>query len=146
MNWIEKSKLAFNTPRPTHFTDFKHCPECLGHDITLNRFSPDTITIKELGSIASDPMCFATVEAIRYYLPAMIRLSIETLDTVEYIDQLFFHLSYDGKNNKLRFEATKVQEEFIQDFLAWLFTEYTEHLDNHCILDAALSASEVWNK
>jgi len=144
MNWIEQAKSVFNNTRPLYFTDHKHCPECLENHNILNNFFPETITIKELGNIGSDPMCFATTEAGLYYMPAMVRLSIETWNSSIYLDQLLFHLAYGGKDNRLYLAATNIQREYIQSFLAWLFSENIEYLEHNHMLDQAISASKVW--
>lgn len=146
MNWIEEASKVFKSPRPKYFTDYTHCPECLENHEILNRFLPETISMNELGNIGSDPICFATTEAALYYMPAMVRLALETLESDQYIHQFLFHLSCRNKENRLHLAANQEQREFIQNFLAWLFVEKLEYLEKHYLLDEALSASEIWSE
>jgi hypothetical protein len=146
MNWIEQASMVFKKPRPTFFTDHKHCPECFENHVILNSFYPETISIKQLGNVGSDPMCFATTEAGLYYMPAMVRLSLETWESELYLEQFLFHLSYGEKENRLYLAANNLQREFIQGFLAWLFVEKIEYLENNHLLEPAISASKVWGE
>lgn len=91
----EVQKIFAGVPRPEAFIRGTcHCDECLEHDRTLAAHTPATITLKELGSPAWDPMCFANDDAFRYYMPALIRLAFED---EYYVDQLLFHLNCPGR-------------------------------------------------
>jgi hypothetical protein len=91
------------TPRPEHFTDYRHCEECAEHDETFRSHTPQSIGFDELGNMGWDPVCFVSVEGYRYSMPAFARLVLnggedrETPDGLpycqSYLDQFLFHLS-----------------------------------------------------
>jgi hypothetical protein len=35
MDWMQEARKKFAVKKPSHFTDFEHCPECAEHDETL---------------------------------------------------------------------------------------------------------------
>ncbi len=96
---IERVRRAFQeVPRPSLFirgTCF--CSECVEHNDLLAAHTPDTITMRELGLPAWDPICAASDQAFAYYLPAMVRLALEE----DYEDQLLFHLNVPGRVDSL---------------------------------------------
>ena len=74
---LEAVARAFDDePRPENFGNYRHCCECAEHDKTLRAHSPETIGLDELGKPSWDPMCFATDEGYRYYMPALARLAL----------------------------------------------------------------------
>ena len=93
MDWIDRAKYLFKAPKPEHFTNFNHCEECEEHDQTLLALDIDIIGIDELGNPGWDPICFASPEGKKYYLPALIRLSLDTMMDEFYLDQFLFHLA-----------------------------------------------------
>jgi hypothetical protein len=103
MDWTQQATRLFNLPKTRHFTNYRHCCECAEHDATLLAYDVDSIGVQQLGNPGWDPLCFASVEGLLYYLPAMIRLTLETVDTPQkrYFDQLLFHLMRDGKDHEL---------------------------------------------
>src|SRR5687768_6955562 len=120
MDWKRQAQLVFNPPKPTHFTDYQHCCECAEHDQTLLASDVDTIGLNELGNPGWDPLCFSSAEGLMYYMPALIRLTLDTMDDHMYLDQLLFHLVYDGMGNRLLSACSKEQREFVADFLEYL--------------------------
>lgn len=82
-----------------------------------------------------------------YYLPALIRLTLDTMDNPRetYLDQMLFHLIQDGMGNRLVSACSKEQRAFVADFLEYL-------VENHCsqieagvfIADDILRAHEIW--
>src|SRR5918992_338549 len=103
MDWKEQAKVVFSVPKPLHFTDYQHCCECAEHDETLLAYDRDSIGLEQLGSAAWDPLCFSYAEGLMYYMPALIRLTLDGIDNPQqsYLEQMLFHLIYDGKNNRL---------------------------------------------
>ena len=144
MNWIILSKQVFKTERPEHFTDFTHCCECEEHDQTLLAADMDTIGIEALGNPGWDPICFTSVEGKKYYLPALVRLSLETINDEFYFEQFLFHLTYDDVENELYTSCSNEQKKFIVDFIGFVIEEYAEILETNMCADDALSCHELW--
>src|SRR5687767_15001421 len=94
IDWQHRAKSLFNTSKPDHFTDYQHCCECAEHDQTLLSFDHDSIGLSELGNPGWDPLCFSSPEGLIYYMPAMVRLTLDTIDNPQesYLDQFLFHL------------------------------------------------------
>jgi hypothetical protein len=82
-----------------------------------------------------------------YYMPALVRLTLETMEDPreDYLDQLLFHLVYDGPNNRLVSACSKEQREFVADFLEYLMETYCSQIDERVFTsDELLKAHEIW--
>src|SRR5215472_12076175 len=100
MDWTQEAKQLFNIPKPEHLTNYRHCCECAEHDATLLACDVDSISLQHLGNPGWDPLCFASPEGFVYYVPALIRITLDTMDKPQerYLDPLLFHLMRDGKD------------------------------------------------
>ncbi len=145
MDWVEEAKRIFNVDRPLHFTNYKHCCECAEHDVTLQNKDIDTISINELGKPGWDPICFCSVIGKKYYFPALVRLTIDTMEDEFYLDQFLFHLIFEGVDNNFYKECSVEQKEFIASFIEYLITDYDEKLDYELLTEDALKAHEIWS-
>lgn len=146
MCWIEKSKSLFACARPDHFADYKHCEECAEHDQTLRQSSIDSIGIKELGNPGWDPMCFCSVEGKKYFMPSLIRLSLETINDDFYLEQFIFHLEYNGKENELYLSCSKEQRKLIASFIESMIEGYASEIEKELATDSVLAAYEIWSQ
>ncbi len=145
MDWITEAKRIFYIDKPEHFTNYEHCEECLEHDQTLLNSSIDTIGLTELGNPGWDPMCFASTEGKKYYMPSLIRLSLETMDSDFYFGQLLFHLESNGKDNDFYLGCNSDQRTFILSFIEHIILNYTIHLVENFCEHEALKAQEIWS-
>lgn len=145
-DWVSRAKLVFAAEKPAHFTNFQHCDECAEHDQTLLNGSLDGIGLAELGSPAWDPICFATAQGKLYYLPALIRLGLQTLGNEFYLAQLLFHLEVDGAQNDLYRACNAAQRQFVRDFLEYLILTYPDALQRNFCADDALRVFEKWSQ
>ena len=147
MNWAQQAKLLFNTPKPEHFTNYRHCCECAEHDQTLLTFDIDSIGLEQLGNPGWDPLCFSSPEGLIYYMPALVRITVNTVDSLQesYLDQLLFHLIKDGPGNRLVCACNEEQREFIAQFLEHLITNHVESINDICAADEILRAHEIWS-
>lgn len=146
MDWFEEAKTLFNAPKPTHFTNFTHCDECAEHDRTLLESDVERIGLTELGNPGWDPICFCSEDGKKYYLPALIRLSVDTIASDFYFDQFLFHLELDGENNVLFSSCSAKQRQFIARFVAFMIENYAAEIDDCCCTDQALRVYEIWSK
>jgi len=146
MDWTQEAKRLFQVPKPAHFTNYRHCCECAEHDTTLVTADVDSIGLRQLGNPGWDPLCFAAVEGLMYYMPALIRLTLETMDTPQerYLGQLLFHLIRDGKDNDLVRACSPEQRAFIAEFLASLMEQYSVEIDACTYTGDILQAFEIW--
>lgn len=93
---LARLRAAFaEVPRPEAFTRGTCCcAECAEHAETLAAHTPETMTMEAFGLPAWDPVCMASDEAFRWFLPGMARLALQTRD---YVDQFLFHLTVPGR-------------------------------------------------
>jgi hypothetical protein len=146
MDFEFTAKQLFNGPKPSHFTNFTHCEECFEHDQTLLNTTVDDIGLEELGNPAWNPLCFSSPEGILYYMPALVRLSMETIDDAFYFGQLLFTLESDGPDNALFCACTPEQRQFIKNFIAYMIEHFAEQIEANYYADNALRCFEVWDR
>ena len=73
---VEKVRRAFqSSPRPDHFTNYTHCPECKEHDDLLRSRTWETLTHKDV-RYSWSPLDFLGPDAFRYWIPAFLRLCL----------------------------------------------------------------------
>jgi hypothetical protein len=148
MDWKQQARLIFDVPKPAHFGNYRHCCECAEHDETLSAFDVDSIGLRELGNPGWDPLCFSSAEGLIYYMPALIRLTLETIDNAGevYLDQMLFHLIKDGAGNSLVSACSERQRQFIADFLEYLIDTYGSQIEAGAFsADDILRAHEIWS-
>lgn len=147
MDWIEQAKTSFNVEKPKHFTNFNHCEECAEHDQTLINSDVEIIGLSELGNPGWNPLCFCSIDGMKYYMPALIRLTLETIETDcmdFYFAQLLFHLESDGKNNSLFVACNPEQRQFIAGFVEYMINNHSEKIESNCCSDEAIRVYEIW--
>lgn len=148
MDWKQQAKLIFNAPKPEHFTDYRHCCECAEHDQTLLACDVESIGLAELGNPGWDPLCFCSPEGLIYYMPALVRLTIDTIDDIRqsYLDQMLFHLMKDGPGNTFVSACNDQQRKFVAEFLEFLITEHSEQIASEVFAsDDILKAHAIWS-
>ena len=148
MNWTDEAKRVFQTNKPEHFTNYQHCCECAEHDETLGSHDIDSIGINELGNPGWDPICFCNAEGFLYYMPALIRLTLDSMEKPEefYLDQLLFHLIGDGKDNRRVSACNAEQRQFVARFLEYLTENYMTRIEaGLCHADDILKAHDIWD-
>lgn len=149
VDWKQRAKQIFNAPKPEHFTDYRHCCECAEHDQTLLAFDVDSIGLEQLGNPGWDPLCFSSPEGMIYYMPALIRLTVDTISIPQesYLDQMLFHLIKDGPRNSLVSACNEEQRKFVAEFLEYLIKEHAEQIASEVFAsDDILRAHEIWSE
>jgi hypothetical protein len=148
MNWTQEAKRLFPIPKPAHFANDRHCCECAEHDATLGAHDVDSIGLPQLGNPGWDPLCFASVDGLLYYMRALIRLTLATMDKPQerYVEQLLFHLMRDGNENDVVRACSPEQRVYIASFLEYLMDQYGAEMDACIFLpDDLLRTYEIWS-
>jgi hypothetical protein len=133
---IDNLYLAFNCyARPEHFTDYKHCDECLEHDQTMNSADLKTLNGSHVGTAGWSPFSFLTTEGFGYYMPRLLELSVrreKNKHGESVLSILLFHLApskdydrfsgYSDVQRKVVLEALKLmlerhQSEIVEEFI-----------------------------
>ncbi|MGB3494402.1 MAG: hypothetical protein WBA57_16870 [Elainellaceae cyanobacterium] len=148
MDWVQQAKQLFNLPKPEHFNNYRHCCECAEHDETLCHYDVDSIGLEQLGYPSWDPLCGVTPEGLKYYFPAMVRLTLESIDHPDFFygDQLLFHLIWDGNQNRCFLACTPEQRAFITRFVEYLINTHAEAFDYGMSADQLLQAHDIWSE
>ena len=146
MDWTHHAKRLFQMPKPAHFTNDRHCCECAEHDATLVAYDVNSIGLEQLGNPGWDPLCFVSPEGFLYYLPALIRLTLDTMEKPQerYLDQFLFHLIRDGTDNDVVRACSPEQRTRVAAFLAYLIDQYSAELDECTYSDDMLTAYDMW--
>ena len=145
MDWMNIAKTLFKAQRPEHFTNHEHCEECAEHDQTLLSADIETIGLDELGNPGWEPICFTSAEGKKYFLPAFIRLSIETINDEFYFGQFLFHLEGNGPDNQFYLSCSEEQREFIASFISYMIENYSEQIKAEFCTDEALRCRDIWS-
>jgi hypothetical protein len=80
-----------DSPRPEHFTDYRHCSECAEHDDLLRSRNLETLAIEDINNGGWQPLCFLSPEGWRYYFSAFVRLTFANLQD-SFLEQFLFFL------------------------------------------------------
>jgi hypothetical protein len=144
---IDAVRHAFGAePRPEHFTNYRHCCECVEHDALLASRDLDSLRLEDVNNAGWDPICFATAEAFRYYLPALVRLVFESATTEDwYLPQLLFHLIVDGLRNRRVRCCTAGQQRAVAAVLRHVVETQPELVLHYGIEDDLQRALEIWS-
>jgi hypothetical protein len=133
-------------PRPPHFTNFSHCCECAEHNDLLSSRDLSSLRLEDINNAGWDPICFTTSEGFRYFLPALIRLALESSTSREwYFPQLLFHLIGDGPQNRRVVCCTRAQQEAIVSFLWHVVESHSELIAEYGIEEDLQRAIEIWS-
>ena len=144
MSWKRSDEQLFWAPRPQYFTNANHCCECAEHDETLLRGEMQSIGLHGLGNPSWAPLFFATVQGKKYYLPAMVRLSLDTVTEEFYLAQCLFHLEADGPGGRLYDSCNGKQRAFVARFILYMIEHYPEEIDVNQCADDALRVYQLW--
>ena len=144
MDWVNEAKRFFTLDKPKHFSNYRHCDECAEHDETLLSSTIGSIGLEQLGNPGWDPLCFCTAEGIKYYMPALVRLSLSTVEDAFYLGPFLFHLERNGKDNDLFQCCTAKQRRFILAFIGYMILNQTAELELNGCENEALRVHELW--
>jgi len=87
-------------PRPDIFIRGTcKCSECLEHEQTMQSLTPDELALDKLDNPGWDPMCFASDDAFAYFIPGLVRLTLDHAD--DYVDQFLFHIDNSDRVSSL---------------------------------------------
>ena len=98
-----------------------------------------------MGNSGWDPICYITAEGYKYYFSALVRLAINDIDTLEYIDLFLYGLVTNGADN-MRFSIfSEDQKKFVQNLLIELVDSIPESKIKSSFLDKDFDrALEYW--
>jgi hypothetical protein len=131
--------------RPEHFTNYNHCDECEEHDELLRSRDLHTLSIRDVGNIGWDPICFVSPEGFAYYFPALARLALAQPDEVGwYGSQLLFHLSCDRAQERIS-ACTPDQRNAVNAYLHHLLETRLQTARMYMCDDDLLQTIALWS-
>ena len=132
--------------RPEHFTNYRHCEECLEHDQTLLSRPREQLTLEQLGMPGWDPVTFCTPEAKAYLLPVLARLVLAEPEERYgwYGPQLLNHLYAAYEYNELWQFCSSTQREAVALLLLHIINTRAELIDSYVCADEFLRCHELW--
>ena len=132
---LSRVRIAFGScKRPAHFTNYKHCEECLEHDELLRARDLDSLTIADVGNPGWNPIPFTTPAAFGYYFPALVRLSLDEPDDFYgwYFRELLFFLTYEDTENQHLHHFTPDEQQAVVAFLRHVAATRRQLFEEHC--------------
>ncbi len=143
-HWLQTCRQLFALQRPAVFGNAGHCCECAEHEAVLQGHNPDNIGLAQLGNPGWDPLCYCSAQGIRYYFPALVRLALDARDENYYLDQLLFHLLYDGPDNRLLGLFSPQQRDYVANFLTFLMETRAAQIEQMGDASQLLEAILLW--
>ena len=145
MDYFTKAKQIFDMPRPDSFMDNpSHCEECKEVEEKAQRNTLDSLTIEEAGISWASLHCFLNAQGFLYYMPAFIRLCLESSKDNSYIGSFFFALSYGQERNTILSACSEEQRAFIFEFTTWFYDNYAEVIGFWLAEDDVEQTMEIW--
>ena len=141
--WLEEALRIFSTSKPENFGNFYHCEKCAESNQLLKSKDLDSIRLCDLEP--HSPMSFCSDEGKKYYMPALIRICLESSDDYFYFGDLLYILDSDGKGNSLFTSCNGEQREFIRSFIEFMIDSYPEEIENNQCSHEAFRTYEVWS-
>jgi len=143
---IAMVKEAFGgCKRPVHFTNWTHCSECEEHDRVLRSRTVETLRLQDIENPGWDPLCFISADGFKYYFPALARFTLNGSEADWYGHQFFFHLTYQGSENRHLLACNYEQRASVAALLRHLAETKVELIVKWLATDELKAALELWN-
>jgi len=139
---------ACAAPRPEHFTDRGHCCECADHDDLLRSRDLESLVVADVGNAGWDPICFVTDQAFFYYFPALARLALDapSYGYGWYLEQLLFHLTYEGTSNRRMVAAEPQHKRAVCQLLEHVLETRAALVEEYGCQDELNLALAIWRE
>jgi hypothetical protein len=123
---------AFRSDRPARMVrNPSHCCECAEHEEAMQSVTPETVSLKQVGSPAWDPVCYLSEEAYRYFMPGLARLARGRGDAY-YLDQFLFHLE-SGRIDGLNGQQCRALGALLDDLYETMSDEIDGNMDDRTL-------------
>lgn len=134
-------------PKPNTFMDTpNHCEECQEVESKAQAATPETLTLEQAGRGWADLHNFLNDYGFLYYLPAFIRLCIDTDMKDGFLDDFLFAVTYQEEDNRRLKACNSTQKKFIGDFLMWYKNTHPEIVRHWAMEDEIETAINLWHE
>lgn len=144
---LESLRKAFAAcAKPEHFTNYKHCDECLAHDELLRSRDRKSLLLEDVNNPGWDPLCFTSAEGFFYYLPTLVRFCLTPSPDISWhFAQLVFHLTHSYERNRHLKHANAQQRQSVVAFLRHVASTRKSLVESYlCTKDLEL-AIRLWS-
>jgi len=132
--------------RPSHFTDYQHCPECNDHDQMMLSATLETLDSEHLGNAGWSPFSFLTVDGFSHYMPRIMELAITGKGNVHgefFLTDFLFHLN--PSEDYDRFTSYSYEQcKSILDALLYTQEKYKSEIEDEFSVEDMESAISYW--
>lgn len=143
-DWVRRSRQVFDQPRPSKFTTCD-CLECRDHEILLSANDVDTIRQEVFGGSGLTALRFATVQGQLYYMPALVRLCLQTIGRGIFLEEFLRFLDPTSSRQKpLLDHCSLEQRKFVSELLSCLIETRSGEIDRDGQSDEMLACFEKW--
>lgn len=142
MDWYERAKAVFDCPKPERFVNCS-CLECREHQRRLSATDVDRITLTDMEADFST-ITMAAPEAQKYYLPALVRMTLDTIEISDLVSSFILILANGASENRLLQICNAKQAEFVRLFLENLMLNHPEQMEQTQLVDLLLDCHQVW--
>ena len=146
---LTEVELEFDAnPRPKHFTNFAHCPECAEHDELLNSRRRGELRAEDISNPGWDPICFVSNESFLYLVPDLVRVALLPVrrDVGWPFRNFLSHLTHEGERNRRLSAFTPRQRGSIVTFLRHVAATRQAEIANSFIDDEIGPAIALWER
>jgi len=141
--------LAFaGVPRPNQFMPDLFDPEARDHEELLQGRSNGSLTIQDVGAAGYTPISSCSAEGIRYFMPALARMALEspTYNYNWFADTLLLYVLRPERAARLRDLCSPEQRRAVSDLLRHYLTSQHELSSKLSTDGEIIEAIEYWGK
>jgi hypothetical protein len=101
--------------KPGRFMIHTDCMECDDHDALLRSRDVDTLTLRDVGNVGWDPICYISPKGFAYFFPALARIALTPSTHVhDWYGPLFLlHLTNEGQFSRFFSHFSPLQRETV---------------------------------
>ncbi|MBF0316737.1 MAG: hypothetical protein HQL04_01055 [Nitrospirae bacterium] len=132
--------------KPLKCTVHDDCPECGEYEATLGVLRREDLSVLDIGTSGYGPLPNMTPEAIAYFLPRLIELSLNNekdADETPVLIRLIGLLADGLRNDRFKLLSGR-QADCLLDVLLYIQSEYNDTVEYECWGDELNNAINNW--
>ena len=148
IDYVKNTYHIFSSfDKPEFATDINYCEESRDHNDEVNGVDRKELSPEQIGTVCWGISSFLTPEAMGYYIPRLIELSVTGKNDKEGIPYMCSFLNQIGLNSKReQFSLFSIEQRLaVRNSLNIIKNNYLEVLIEHCWEDEIDNAINQWN-
>jgi hypothetical protein len=118
---IPRPEIMLNNPT--------HCDECMDHESVMQRVTPETISLNEIGNPGWDPICYVADDTFCHFMPGFVRLALDADTHYDYLVQLFFHLGHTDRISAMNAD----QRRAVRQLMDYIYENLLDVIVDNCL-------------